>query len=86
MSEPLDIKTTLSWLEEGIKHTRASIRWQIAAQIVSGEAASGTWQRLVAFAVEHDDEALAALNKVRVELGGEPWPDPSEPPPARPDD
>jgi hypothetical protein len=86
MTEALDDADVLGWLEEGIKQTRASIRWQIAAQIVAPEASATTWQRAVAYAVEADEAAFAALNKVRVALGGEAWPDPSEPPPARPDD
>jgi hypothetical protein len=85
MSEPLDVATTLGWLEDGIKHTRASVRWQIAAHAVVGEETTA-WKRAVELAVQHDEAARVALNKVRVELGGEPWPDPSEPPPARPDD
>jgi hypothetical protein len=83
--KPVTIEETLGWLDEGIKHTRASIRWQIAARAVVGDDTTA-WRRAVTLAVLHDEQAREALNRVRVELGGEPEPDPADPPPVRPDD
>jgi hypothetical protein len=76
----------LEALELGIKATRASIQWQIAGRCLPPGAPPTLWQRCAAFAVENDDAAREALNKLRVFLGGEPEPDPADPPPVRPDD
>jgi hypothetical protein len=78
----------LEALEKGLGHATKSIQWQVASHsmVIVGDAPQAMRSRAIAFAVEHDEAARVELNKVRVFLGGEPEPDPAEPPPIQPDD
>jgi hypothetical protein len=78
-------RNALEALEEALRATRASVRWQCALACVSPIASPASYRLLVSHAVDLDDAAREAANVVRVHLGGEAE-QPAEPPAARPDE
>jgi len=77
--------STLDLLELGIIQAVEAAKWQ-TAHMACPFGAPNLRHRLAAIAVNYEDAARETLNRVRVALGGDPVPDPAEPPPARPDD
>lgn len=78
-AEPLDL------LDLAVQQAVLAARWQ-SAYMAAPHQAPHLRNRILQIAVEWEEVARDTLNRVRVALGGEPYPDPSEPPAVRPDD
>lgn len=76
----------LAELDAALRLAVKAARLQAIVQAMARVGPPNLYSRVLGLAVSAEDEAWAAANRVRVALGGEPLPDPAEPPPHRPDD
>jgi hypothetical protein len=82
MTEP----TPLELLDETLAATIKASRWHSLARSLPGDTPPALYRSILGIAVTAEDVAFEATNKLRAALGGEPRPDPANPPPVRPDE